>query len=206
MKKTVAVLFIAVLGILSACAPSTNRVLGDSSRTYLLQQGLFERDAAFIIKDAESDLNVYRVEPPLVSLRRALVIKDVQGPTVGRIVRRVLVLTPNFEIYRDGTKVATLGQNLSDVLSNALVGDALGDRYTVTTEDGSPNFEIQGKVFDLNYDVYRGGERVGHVSKAPLSRNYFVEVAQGQDDVLMLETVIALNELTAAQQEAQEGS
>ena len=202
MKRTVATLLIAVLGLLSACAPSTERVLGDTSNTYLLQEGLFERDAAFIIKDAENDLNVYRVEPPAISLREALVIKDVQGPTVGRIIRRVLTLTPVFEIYRGSTQVASLGQNLSDVLSNVLVGNSVGDRYTVTTSDGSPNFEIRGQVFDLNYDIYRQGERIGHVSQGALTRNYFVEVAQGQDDVLVLEMVIALNELTAAQQEA----
>lgn len=200
MRKTLALLLIAALTTLSACAPSTTRVLGGGSSTYLLQRGLFERQAAFIVKNADSKLDVYRVEPPVLSLRETLVIKSVQGPTLGRIVRKVLVLTPTFEIYRDGALVATLGQGLSDLLSNALIGDKVGNRYTVATADGSPGFEIRGNVFDLNYDIYRQGQRVAHVSKAPLARNYFVEVASGQDDVLTLEMVIALNELTAAQQ------
>ena len=88
------------------------------------------------------------------------------------------------------------------MLANVLVGDAVGDRYTVTTTDGSPNFEIRGDVFGLDYDILREGERVAHVSQGAFTRNYFVEVAQGQDDVLALEMVIALNELTAAQREA----
>lgn len=203
MKKVSALLLIAMLGILCACAPSTNRVLGETSRTYLLQPGLFDRDADFLVKDADSKLDVYRIVPPLVSLRKALVIQDVRGPTLGRVVRKALVVTPTFEIYRGNAQVATLGKNLADVLSNVLVGDTLGDRYTVSTEDGSPNFEIRGNVFDLDYDIYRQDERVGHVSKAALSRSYFVEVAQSQDDVLVLEMVLALNELTAAQAEAE---
>lgn len=200
MRRTSVLILIGLLATLAACAPSTTRVLGEDSNTYLLQRGLFDRQAAFIVKDADSGLDTYRVEPPVLSLRESLVIKDVRGPTLGRIVRKVLVLTPTFEIYRDGALFATFGQNLSDLLANALVGDRVGDRYSLTTADGSPGLEVRGKVFDLNYDVYRQGERVAHVSKAPLSRNYFVEVAQGQDDVLMLEVVIALNELTAAQQ------
>ena len=204
MKKITTILFIAVLGILSACAPSTERVLGDASNTYLLQEGLFDRQDEFIIKNAETDLNVYRVEPPLISLREALVISDVQGPTLGRVVRRVLTLSPTFELYRNDVLVATLGQSLGDALSNALIGNQVGDRYTISTEDGSPPFEVRGGVFDLNYDIYRQGERVAHVSKGAFSRgNYFVEVAQGQDDVLVLEMVIALNQLTTAQREAQ---
>ena len=189
---------------MSACAPSTERVLGDASNTYLLQEGLFDRQDEFIIKNAETDLNVYRVEPPLISLREALVISDVQGPTLGRVVRRVLTLSPTFELYRNDVLVATLGQSLGDALSNALIGNQVGDRYTISTEDGSPPFEVRGGVFDLNYDIYRQGERVAHVSKGAFSRgNYFVEVAQGQDDVLVLEMVIALNQLTTAQREAQ---
>lgn len=202
MKRTVTILLIATLGILSACAPSTERVLGESSNTYLLQRGLFERDAAFIIQNADTNLDVYRVEPPAISLRDSLVIKDVRGPTLGRIVRRVLTVTPVFEIYREDEQVTSLGQNLSDVLANVLVGDSVGDRFTVTTTDGSPNLEIRGNVFDLDYDILREGERVAHVSQGAFTRNYFVEVAQGQDDVLALEMVIALNELTAAQREA----
>ena len=204
MKKITTILFIAVLGILSACAPSTERVLGDTSNTYLLQEGLFDRQDEFIIKNAETDLNVYRVEPPLISLREALVIEDVRGPVLGRVVRRVLTLSPTFELYRNDVLVATLGQSLGDALSNALIGNQVGDRYTISTEDGSPAFEVRGGVFDLNYDIYRQGERVAHVSKGAFSRgNYFVEVAQGQDDVLVLEMVIALNQLTTAQREAQ---
>ena len=126
MKKIVTVLFIALLGILAACAPSTERVLGENSTTYLLERGLFDRQAEFIIKDADSDLNVYRVEPPVVSLRDTLVIKDVQGPTLGRIIRKSLVLVPTYEIYRDGEQVASLGTELGDVISNALVGNVFG--------------------------------------------------------------------------------
>lgn len=199
MKRIGLVLLVFVFGVLTACAPSTERVLGGGSSTYLLQRGLFERQADFIIKDAGSGFNMYRVEPPVLSLREALVITDVQGRTLGRIVRKVLVLTPTFEIYRDGALVATLGQNVSDLLANVLIGDRVGDRFTVAAADGSPGFEIRGRVFDLNYDIYRQGQRVAHVSKAPFARNYFVEVAPGEDNVLMLGMVIALNELTAAQ-------
>lgn len=146
MRKFLPLLMIAALTVLSACAPATTRVLGaGSSSTYLLNKGLFERQAALKAKDADSKLDVYRVEPPVLSLRETLVTKDVQGPTLGRIIRKVFVLTPTFEIYRQD-------------------------------------------------------QRAAHVSKAPLARNYFVEVAPGQDDVLALEMVIALNELTAAQQ------
>ena len=140
MKKTVATLLIAMLAVLSACAPSTDRVLGETSRTYLLQPELFDRDADFLVRDAQSRLDVYRIVPPLLSLREALVIQDVRGPTLGRIVRKVLVATPTFEIYRGGTQVATLGQSFADVLSNALVGDAVGDRYTVSTDERLTQF------------------------------------------------------------------
>ena len=83
--------------------------MGESSNTYLLQRGLFERDAAFIVQNADTNLDTYRVEPPAISLRDTLIIKDVRGPTLGRIVRQVLTVTPVFEIYREDEQVASLG-------------------------------------------------------------------------------------------------
>jgi uncharacterized protein YxjI len=206
MNRITSMLVMACLvALLGACAPSATRVLGDNSRTYTLTANLFSTNE-FIIKDAASDLNYYRVEPNVFSLGQSLNINDVRGPNVGRIDRQLIALTPTFDIYREGTKVATLGQSFGDLVANALVGERTGDTFTVSTEDGSPEFVLRGDVFDLNYSVVREGVQVANVTKPASSLFgigttgiYFVEVAPGQDDVLILEIVIAFNELVEAQ-------
>ena len=68
------------------------------------------------------------------------------------------------------------------------------DRYTVDIP-GPDDLELVGDLFDHEYTVRRGGKVVATVSKAyfTIRDTYAVDVAPGEDDLLILASVLALD-------------
>lgn len=197
-------LALLALGV-SACAPPSTQVLGSDSRTYTLQANIFEQ-SSFTIRDAGSGFAYYTVEPRGLGITDSWQFSTTQGTRVGRVDRKLIALTPTFDLYRENNLVATLGQDVADLVRNAFLADQLGESYTINTVDGG-SYVLVGDVFDLNYQILRQGTQVANVSKPPISiigfldtGNYFVEISSGQDDIFILEMVLAFNELIKAQQ------
>ncbi len=200
------VLGLALLALaLSACVPSSTQVLGSNSRTYTLEANTFDQ-SRFTIRDAGSGFAYYIVEPRGLGITDSWKISTLQGQNVGRVDRKLIALTPTFDIYRQNNLVATLGQDVADLVRNSFLADQLGESYTIKMLDGS-SYVLVGDVFNLNYQILRQGTQVANVSKPPISMigfldtgNYFVEIASDQDDIFILEMVLAFNELIKAQE------
>jgi uncharacterized protein YxjI len=75
-----------------------------------------------------------------------------------------------------------------------------GERFLINVADGD-DMEIEGDLFSHEFTIQRGGQTVATVSKRWLSLNdtYAVEVAPGEDDVLILASVLALDLATDAE-------
>ena len=70
----------------------------------------------------------------------------------------------------------------------------LRDRWTVKIK-GGPNLDVQGNILDHEYRIGEGRQKVGEVSKKwfRLRDTYGVEIAEGQDDVLILAVTVAID-------------
>jgi uncharacterized protein YxjI len=70
----------------------------------------------------------------------------------------------------------------------------LRDRWAVTVENG-PDLDVQGNVLDHEYTVTDGRTPVATVSKKwfRVADTYGVEIAPGQDPVLVLATTVAVD-------------
>jgi uncharacterized protein YxjI len=68
------------------------------------------------------------------------------------------------------------------------------DRYTVDIP-GPDDLELVGDLFDHDFTVRRGGTVVATVSKAffTMRDTYGVDVGTGEDDLLILAAVLALD-------------
>jgi uncharacterized protein YxjI len=69
-----------------------------------------------------------------------------------------------------------------------------GDRFTIDVP-GPDDLEMRGDLLDHEFSIERGGEVVATVSKRWFSMRdtYAVDVAAGQDDLLILASVLALD-------------
>jgi uncharacterized protein YxjI len=85
----------------------------------------------------------------------------------------------------DGKKLATV--------KKALI-TPLRDRWTVKIK-GGPDLDVQGNILDHEYRIGEGRQKVGEVSKKwfRLRDTYGVEIAEGQDDVIILAVTVAID-------------
>ncbi len=151
---------------------------------YIIREKMFRLTEDSDITD-ENGRAVFRVNGKLFSLHNTLVIHDLDGQEVATIRRHLIALRPTYEITRHGQEVAEVRQHLFT---------PFGDRYTVDIP-GPDDLEIKGNLLEHEYTVTRGGETVATVSKRwfSLTETYGVDIAPGQDDVVILTSVLALD-------------
>jgi uncharacterized protein YxjI len=109
-----------------------------------------------------------------------------QGNKLAQIQERMLRVKDTMEIEGpDGQTLATV--------KKALI-TPLRDRWTVKIK-GGPDLDVQGNILDHEYRIGEGRQKVAEVSKKwfRLRDTYGVEVAEGQDDVLILAVTVAID-------------
>jgi uncharacterized protein YxjI len=109
-----------------------------------------------------------------------------QGKELCKIQERMLRVKDTMEI--EGPKGETLA-----VVKKAII-TPVRDRWTVKVK-GGPDLEIQGNILDHEYRVGEGRQKVAEVSKKwfRLRDTYGVEIAPGQDDVVILAATVAVD-------------
>jgi uncharacterized protein YxjI len=134
----------------------------------------------------EQGQKVFKVDGKVLRVRDTIVFKDMQGNKLCQIQERMVRVKDTMEIEGpDGRTVATV--------KKALI-TPLRDRWTVKIK-GGPDLEVQGNVLDHEYRIGEGRQKVGEVSKKwfRVRDTYGVEVAEGQDDVLILAVTVAID-------------
>ena len=133
----------------------------------------------------EAGQPVFEVDGKVLSLHDRLIIRDRSGHEVAGVHRRLMALRPTYEITRSGQEVAEVRKNLISPFV---------DRFTVDIP-GPDDLHITGSLFEHEYTFTRAGQVVATVSKRwfTLRDTYGVDIAPGQDDVLILACVLALD-------------
>jgi uncharacterized protein YxjI len=129
---------------------------------------------------------VYKVDGKALRLRHTLIFEDDRGTELVKIQERMLRVRDSMEIEdRDGNKVAMIKKAMFTPLR---------ERWTVKVADG-PDLEVKGNILDHEYTIEDGHTPVAEVSKKwfRVADTYGVEVAPGQDPVLMLAVTAAMD-------------
>lgn len=144
---------------------------------YVMKQHFLSFGDDFTIKD-ETGQDRFFADGHAFSIGDALTFKDMQGNVLAEIRQKLLSFGKTYEIFRDGTKVAAVKKRLFTLFRDAfdVVDETQGD------------FDAEGDFFDHEYRITRDGRVVATISKAFLSLrdSYAIDVAQGEDDVLIL--------------------
>src|SRR5262245_41972611 len=134
---------------------------------------------------------VLHVDGKVLSLHSRLVLRDPAGREVGQVHRRLAALRPAYQITLGGKDVAEVRKHLFT---------PFGDRFTIGVH-GASEMEIGGDLLSHEFTIERDGQTVATISKRWLSMtaSYAVDVAPGEDDVLILAAVLALDLATEAE-------
>ncbi len=151
---------------------------------YVIREKFFRLGEDSQITD-ESGQPIYEVDGKVLSLHNTLVMQDVHGQEVATVKRELIALTPTYRIEQSGSGTAQVRKHFINLF---------GDHYTIDIP-GPDDLEIEGDLFDHEYQVKRGGVVVATISKQwiSLTDTYGVDTVPGEDDVLILASVLALD-------------
>lgn len=151
---------------------------------YLLKQKLFAFGNDFTIKDAGGQ-DRYFVDGRIFAIGDKLTFHDMQGQELARIEQKLLRFSPTYEIIRSGRPAAVVKKQRFTFFR---------DMFDI--EDAAPgDLDASGDFFDLEYQFTRDGRPIATISKRffSLSDTYGVDIAEGEDDVLILACTVVID-------------
>ena len=152
---------------------------------YKMRQRLLSIGDDFWI-ETDTGERAYKVDGKALRLRKTLVLEDSEGHKLAKIQERMLRIKDAMEVEdADGNRLA--------MVKKALISP-LRDRWKVEIE-GGPELDVQGNILDHEYTFTDGRTPVAFVSKKwfRVADTYGVEVAPGQDPVVLLAATVALD-------------
>jgi uncharacterized protein YxjI len=151
---------------------------------YLIRERFFRMGEDSDITD-EQGLPVFQVDGKVLTLHDRLVLRDPNGQEVAQVHRKLVALRPTYEVSIGGREVAEVRKHLFT---------PFGDRFTIDLP-GPDDMEMTGDLLDHEFTIGRGDQTVATVSKRWFSMRdtYAVDIAPGQDDLLILASVLALD-------------
>jgi uncharacterized protein YxjI len=151
---------------------------------YVIRERLFRLGEDSDITD-EQGQPVYHVDGKVLTLRNTVIVRDLAGSEVAKVERQLIALRPTYHISRQGEALAEVRKKLFSPFV---------DRFTIDIP-GPNDLSVTGSIFEHEYTFVRNGHVVATVSKAWLSltETYGVEIAEGEDDLLILASVLALD-------------
>ena len=151
---------------------------------YVIRERLFRLGEDSDITDEEGR-PIFHVDGKVLTLRNTVIMRDRTGAEVARVERQLIALRPTYYITRNGQEAASVRKQLFSPFV---------DRFTVDVP-GPHDLHVTGSLFEHDYTIARDGLVVATVSKAWISitETYGVDIAPGEDDVLILASVLALD-------------
>jgi uncharacterized protein YxjI len=151
---------------------------------YLIRERFFRLGEDSEITD-EQGRPVFQVDGKVLTLHDRLIVRDPEGREVAQVHRKLAALRPTYKVTIGGEEAAEVRKRLFT---------PFGDRFTIDVP-GPDDLEMAGDLFDHEFTIRRGDQTVATVSKRWFSMRdtYAVDVAPGQDDLLVLASVLALD-------------
>jgi uncharacterized protein YxjI len=160
----------------------------EMSNRYQMREDLISIGDDFWIEN-ENGERVFRVDGKVLRISKTYVFLDMAGNTLCRIKERLLTIKDTMEIEdAEGKDMA--------VVRKALISP-LRDRWNVKIRNG-PDLDVQGNILDHEYAIRQGRRTIAEVSKKwfRLTDTYGVEIAEEQNDILILAIAVAMDAMT----------
>jgi uncharacterized protein YxjI len=153
---------------------------------YQVKEKVFSIGTDFWVTD-EQDNKAFLIDGKVLHIRQTLELKDPSGAVVATIRKKLVAIRETMEIERDGAPAATVHKVLVSPLHH---------RYVIDIHGGG-QLEAVGNLIDKEFQIQDGGQVLAQVSRAwfRIRDTYGVDVAPGQDDVLMIAIAVCLDRI-----------
>ena len=157
---------------------------GGANLRYIIREKIFHLGEDSTITN-ESGQPVFQVDGKVFSLHNTLLVRDLAGNEVATVERQLISLTPTYHITVHGQEIAEVRKKIFSPFI---------DRYTIDIP-GPDDLTIEGSLLEHEYTFRHGDTVVATVSKAwmSLTATYGVDIAPGENDVLILASILALD-------------
>jgi uncharacterized protein YxjI len=161
-----------------------------------MRQNLVAIGDDFAIEN-EGGQKVYQVDGKILRIRDTLHFKDMAGKLLCQIKERLIAITDSMTVEDGDGKVLA---SIHKALISPLV-----DRFVVRVKNG-PDLHVSGNLLDYEYDIKDGRDKVAEISKKwfRITDTYGVEIAPGQNEVLILAITVAVDMLMHKQKNRKE--
>ncbi len=151
---------------------------------YIIQEKLLAFGDDSTIKN-EKGQSVFDVDGKALSLLNTIVVRDMEKNKVVTIKQKLPSVTPTYEITREGQEPAKVTKHLISPFA---------DRYTVDIP-GPDDLQIKGSMSEHEYTISIKDQVIATISRSGFKEleTYGVDIAPGQDDVLILACVLVLD-------------
>ncbi|HEY7145473.1 MAG TPA: LURP-one-related family protein [Streptosporangiaceae bacterium] len=151
-----------------------------------MREKLFSIGGDFWITDQDHN-KVLLVDGKALSMRERLELKDADGNIVATVRKKLMAMRETMQIDRDGDHAATVRKELFSPLRH---------RSVIDLADGG-QLEASGDILAKEFEISDGSRALARISRAwfRLRDTYGVDVAPGEDDVLMLAVAVALDRI-----------
>ena len=164
---------------------------------FILKERIFSLRESYYIRTEQGE-NFLEVTGRLMSLRDKLILRDTQGNVAATLTKHLIALRPTYTIARPDQPDATVKKDFINILREGFSVDMAG---------GLPDLRIQGNIFEHSYSILRQGVAVAQVAKKWISLrdSYVVDVAEGEDPVLLLACAIVVDRITHEEEDENQG-
>jgi len=152
---------------------------------YQMRQRMISIGDDYTIENDRGE-HVFKLDGKALRVRKTILFKDMDGHELCKIQERMLHVRDSMEIEGpDGNRIA--------MVHKAMI-TPLRERWLIDLADG-PDLRAQGNFVDHEYTIEQDGTKVAEVSKRWFRARdtYGVEVAPGQDDILILATTAVID-------------
>lgn len=151
---------------------------------YSIEEKLLAFGDDSTIKNEKSQ-PVFDVDGKALSLLNTIVVRDMEKNKLVTIKQKLPSITPTYEITREGQESAKVTKHLLSPFA---------DRYTVDIP-GPDDLQIKGSTTQHEYTISMKDQVIATISKSWFKEleTYGVDIAPGQDDVLILACVLVVD-------------
>lgn len=152
---------------------------------YQMRQRMISIGDDYVIENDRGE-RVFKLDGKALRIRKTIRFEDMDGHELAKIQERMLHIKDSMEIEGpDGNRIA--------LVKKAMI-TPLRERWIAKVEDG-PDLRTKGNIVDHEYTIERDGDTVAEVSKRwfRVRDTYGVEVAPGENDVLILAVVAVID-------------
>jgi uncharacterized protein YxjI len=147
-----------------------------------IRQRIFSLGDKYDVYDAEENV-VFDVKSELFTIGAKLHLCDVNGNELYFIRRKFTFMLAQYEIYQNNILCAVISQEFALFRSKLNVESSLG------------NFEIDGDLFSMDYDIIKNGQYFGSIHKKWLSwgDSYELDIPDEENAGFICALVIAID-------------